>query len=55
MGTGILKILIIDSRKFYLKLFLISFNHVNNVMDVYTQPRKKQFLMLLNHRHSTFN
>jgi hypothetical protein len=34
----------IYSRNFYLKLLLISFDHVNNVMDVYTQPGKKQFL-----------
>ena len=45
-GTGILKslIYIYSRRNFYLKLLLISFNHVNNVMDVYTQPGKRQFL-----------
>ena len=33
----------IDSRKIYLKLLLTSFNHVNNVMDVYTQLNQEYF------------
>jgi hypothetical protein len=32
-----------DSRKIYLKLLLTSFNHVINVMDVYTQSNQKYF------------
>jgi hypothetical protein len=34
----------IDSKKIYLKLLLISFNHVNKVIDVYTYHKPKAFV-----------
>jgi hypothetical protein len=37
------KVWYIDSRTIYLKLLLTSFNHVINVMDVYTQSNQKYF------------
>ena len=40
MKFGKSDIYYIDSRNIYLKLLLTSFNHVNNVMDVYTQSNQ---------------
>jgi hypothetical protein len=35
----------IEGRKIYSKLLVISFNHVNNVMDIYTQSSQKHKLV----------
>ena len=42
-----LNIWYIDSKKIYLKLLLISFNHVNNVIDAYTCHKPKAFVCVL--------
>ena len=39
-GTGILKSFIYRQQEILFKTTFISFNHVNNVMNVYTQPGK---------------